>query len=305
MTTSSSRLSRLMTMVPWLVAHDGVSINVAADHFGITPEQCEKDLWLLVVCGLPGHMPDQLVDIQFWDNGRIHVVDPQTLDRPLRLSGDEVMALVVALRLLIQVPGPHDRATLVALIERLEGSLEVSLASASMIIDSGVSDATTQMIEAAMGENRKLSIVYAAGTDDLVTNRIVLPHNVVTSGGHTYLEGYCERAQAIRTFRVDRIVTALLGEPMPVPVNVESIDVHESRAVVTLAASARWALDTYAFTNVQEESDGAIEAELAFRDPDWLVQVALSMRGSLVVRAPHEARIWVADAAAAAYTSYS
>jgi len=294
-----------MTMVPWLVAHDGVSINVAADHFGITPEQCEKDLWLLVVCGLPGHMPDQLVDIQFWDDGRIHVVDPQTLDRPLRLSGDELMALVVALRLLIQVPGPHDRATLVALIERLEGSLDAGMASASMIIDSGVSDATTQMIEAAMRENRKLSIVYAAGTDDLVTDRIVLPHHVVTSGGHTYLEGFCERAQAIRTFRVDRIVTLLLGEPMPAPVSTQSLDVYESRAVVTLAPNARWALDTYAFTNVQEGADGAVEAELAFRDPDWLVQVALSLRGSLVVRTPHEARKWVADAAAAAYTSYS
>lgn len=294
-----------MTMVPWLVAHDGVSIRVAAEHFGITPEQCEKDLWLLVVCGLPGHMPDQLVDIQFWDDGCIHVVDPQTLDRPLRLSGDEVMALIVALRLLIQVPGSHDRATLVALIERLEGSLDAGMASAAMFIDSGVSDATTQMIEAALRENRKLSIIYAAGTDDQVTDRIVLPHSVVTSGGHTYLEGFCERAQAIRTFRVDRIITALLGEPVASPITVDTLPIQETRAVVTLAGGARWALDTYPFTNVQEGVDGTIEAELAFRDPDWLVQVVLSMRGSLAVQSPHEARKWVADAAAAAYTPYS
>ncbi|MDP2013172.1 MAG: WYL domain-containing protein, partial [Actinomycetota bacterium] len=123
MSDSGSRLSRLMTMVPWLVAHDGVSIKEAAEHFGISVEQCEKDLWLLVVCGLPGHGPDQLVDIQFWDDGRIHVIDPQTLDRPLRLSGDEIMSLLVALRLLLQVPGTHDRATLHKLISRLEVAL--------------------------------------------------------------------------------------------------------------------------------------------------------------------------------------
>ena len=293
-----------MTMVPWLINHDGVSIDVAADHFGISAEQCEKDLWLLVVCGLPGHMPDQLVDIQFWDDGRIHVVDPQTLDRPLRLSGDEVMALLVALRLLIQVPGSHDRKTLVALIERLEGSLETNTAS-TMVIDSGVSDATTHMIEAALRENRKLSIIYAAGTDDLITDRIVLPHSVVTSGGHTYLEGFCERAQAIRTFRVDRIITALLGEPMPTSMGMQPPISQETRAVVTLAGSARWALDTYPFANIQDGPDGTIEAELAFRDPHWLVQVVLSMGGSLTVQSPREARKWVADAAAAAYTSYS
>ncbi len=293
-----------MTMVPWLINHDGVSIDVAADHFGISAEQCEKDLWLLVVCGLPGHMPDQLVDIQFWDDGRIHVVDPQTLDRPLRLSGDEVMALLVALRLLIQVPGSHDRKTLVALIERLEGSLETNTAS-TMVIDSGVSDATTHMIEAALRENRKLSIIYAAGTDDLVTDRIVLPHSVVTSGGHTYLEGFCERAQAIRTFRVDRIITALLGEPMPTSMGMQTPISQETRAAVTLASTARWALDTYPFANIQDGPDGTIEAELAFRDPHWLVQVVLSMGGSLTVQSPREARKWVADAAAAAYTSYS
>jgi len=291
-------------MVPWLINHDGVSIGVAADHFGISAEQCEKDLWLLVVCGLPGHMPDQLVDIQFWDDGRIHVVDPQTLDRPLRLSGDEVMALIVALRLLIQVPGSHDRATLVTLIERLEGSLETNMAS-TMVIDSGVSDATTQIIEAALRENRKLSIIYAAGTDDLVTDRIVLPHSVVTSGGHTYLEGFCERAQAVRTFRVDRIITALLGEPMPTLTGMKTPMPQETRARVTLASSARWALDTYPFTNIEYVADGTIQAELTFRDPQWLVQVVLSMRGSLTVQSPREARKWVADAAVTAYKSYS
>jgi predicted DNA-binding transcriptional regulator YafY len=71
--SAADRLSRLLALVPWLIAHDGVTIAECADHFGVTPEQLEVDLWLLVVCGLPGYGPDQLVDIDFWDDGRIHV----------------------------------------------------------------------------------------------------------------------------------------------------------------------------------------------------------------------------------------
>jgi proteasome accessory factor C len=95
----------MLSLVPWLTSHDGVTIDDAARHFDVSPEQLEKDLWLLIVCGLPGYGPDQLVDIDFWDDGRIHVIDPQTLDRPLRLGADEATSLLLGLRLLEQVPG--------------------------------------------------------------------------------------------------------------------------------------------------------------------------------------------------------
>ena len=91
--SAQARLTRLLALVPWLVAHDGVTIRECAAHFGVTEEVLQEDLWQLVVCGLPGYGPDQLVDIQFWDDddavrgdGVIRVVDPQTLDRPMRLE---------------------------------------------------------------------------------------------------------------------------------------------------------------------------------------------------------------------------
>ena len=88
--TASARLSRLLSLVPWLRQHDGVSVAEAAAHFGVTPEELTQDLWLTVCCGLPGHGPDQLIDIQFWDeDATIHVIDPQTLERPLRFSPGE------------------------------------------------------------------------------------------------------------------------------------------------------------------------------------------------------------------------
>ena len=93
--TAGARLTRLLALVPWLMAHDGVTIDEAALHFGVTASDLERDLWLLVVSGLPGYGPDQLVDIDFWDDGVIHVRDPQTLDRPLRLTPDEALVSLV------------------------------------------------------------------------------------------------------------------------------------------------------------------------------------------------------------------
>jgi len=304
MSDSESRLSRLMTMVPWLVEHDGVTIDEAAEHFGISPEQCEKDLWLLVVCGLPGHGPDQLVDIQFWDDGRIHVIDPQTLDRPLRLSGDEIMSLLVALRLLLQVPGSHDRAIVHRVISRLERALGAPQASAGVVVESGVTAEVTNAIESALEQQRTLTIVYAARTDDVVTERVVHPTAAVTVGGRLYLEGYCERAEAVRSFRVDRIISATLGPQLPMPVIPAPRPSASPTARVRLSAQSRWALDVYPFALVEVEEDGQILADLTFQDLEWLTRVALSVAGEMEVLSPDEARQRVADAAAEALAAY-
>ena len=56
--TSTARVARLLTMVPWLLAHQGVPMAQAAAQFGLTPAALERDLELLFLCGLPGGMPD-------------------------------------------------------------------------------------------------------------------------------------------------------------------------------------------------------------------------------------------------------
>ncbi|MDO8731156.1 MAG: WYL domain-containing protein [Actinomycetota bacterium] len=305
MSESGPRLSRLMTMVPWLLAHDGVSVDEAADHFGISVEQCEKDLWLLVVCGLPGHGPDQLVDIQFWDDGRIHVIDPQTLDRPLRLGGDEIMSLLVALRLLLQVPGTHDRATLHRVIARLEIALGAPQASAGLMVESGVTSVVLDAIESALAEHRSLRIVYAARTDDAVTERVVHPTQIVTTDGRLYLEGYCERAEAVRTFRVDRILSAQLGDADIPAVHPSAVASAALVARVRISPSSRWALDVYPLTQVAIGPEGHFEADLAYQDLGWLSRVVLSLAGEMQVLSPDEARVWVADSALEALASYS
>ena len=49
--SATDRLSRLLTMVPWLLNRQGVEIAEVAREFAVTPAQVEADLALLFLCG--------------------------------------------------------------------------------------------------------------------------------------------------------------------------------------------------------------------------------------------------------------
>ncbi|HWN33518.1 MAG TPA: protein pafC, partial [Pseudonocardia sp.] len=60
-----ARLPRLLSLVPYLLAHPGVRVAQAAADFGVTERQLRRDLELLWMCGLPGYGPGDLVDLSF------------------------------------------------------------------------------------------------------------------------------------------------------------------------------------------------------------------------------------------------
>ena len=306
---ASERLSRLLALVPWLIAHDGVTIDECARHFGVTPEQLERDLWLIVVCGVPGYGPDQLVDIDFWDDGVIHVLDPQTLSRPMRLTQDEALTLLIALRMLAQLPGIDDRQAILSAAAKLErlGSERGEFVAVAVDVPAEV----TVAVDRALADHRALSIRYAAATRDEITDRIVDPVRVIAVDGVGYLEAYCHSAEATRTFRLDRIVSAQLADPgestdggadvVPAP------EVRGEAALLSLAPSARWVLDVHTGVEVVREPPepgGPTVVRLPMHSIDWAARLVLSLRGAARVLEPPALAEAVADAARAALASY-
>ena len=108
---ATDRLSRLLALVPYLVSRQGIPLAEAAAEFDISQAQLVKDLELLFVCGTPGHLPDDLIDVD-WDDGNVFLSNADPIARPLRLDVDEALALLVGLRALTDVPGLHDRDAL-------------------------------------------------------------------------------------------------------------------------------------------------------------------------------------------------
>lgn len=304
--SAGDRLSRLLALVPWLLAHDGVSITECAEHFGVSEEQLEIDLWLLVVCGLPGYGPDQLVDIQFWDDGRIHVLDPQTLNRPLRLTGEEVTSLLVTLRMMAQLPGIADRDAVLSAAAKLE---EAAHSGQFVAIDVSVSAAVRDSVDAALGDRRELTIEYAAATRDEVTTRTIRPLRLFTVDGVAYLEAFCLSAEALRTFRLDRVLSASVGAGYPEEAAdaaaLRRPDAPVQTTTLLLEPAARWIIDVH---QAQEAPgrlpDGRTRVVLPVHSSDWAVRLVLSLRGAAVVEEPEELAEAVAAAAAAALAAY-
>lgn len=313
--SSAARLSRLLALVPWLMVNDGITITEAATHFGVSPAQLEKDLWLLIVCGLPGHGPDQLVDIQFWDDGRIHVLDAQTMSAPLRLSGDEAVALLVALRLLAQIPGDHDRDALNRATHRLEEAVGDLGGAPSVVVQAGGATSVIDVLNEAIQGNLAVRIVYGSATRDEVTEREIEPLRIASDDGRTYVEAMCRRAGALRTFRLDRILSAALtssaavGMAVQAPSGPASDGTSESSrpisAVIAIDSGANWVLDILTVTDVSESPDGSMTGSILVHDSQWLVRTMLSIGGVAQVLAPADLRKSVADAAKRALAAYA
>ena len=103
--TSTDRLVRLLALPAWVADNDGATFQEAAAHFGVTPEAIRADVETLWVSGLPGGMPEDLVDFSAtaFEAGRLSLAQPLGLDRPVRLSRQEAIALLLSLRVLGRV----------------------------------------------------------------------------------------------------------------------------------------------------------------------------------------------------------
>lgn len=306
-TPSVQRLSRLLSLVPWLSRHQGVTVTEAAEHFGVDPEQLERDLWLVVCCGLPGHGPDQLIDIQFWDDdGHIDVVDPQTLVAPARLTVDEAAALQVGLSILASLAGEDDRRLIDATMAILTEATAVLAASeptegfgasvpqddterqdrhgvtgtnSPVRTDLGADPGITAAITSAAHERQAVEIEYYGATQDALSRRVIWPQRIIVSATVVYVEAWCASARDMRTFRADRIqsVDPVRTESHATPATTHSISQHSSpsgeptEVIVNIHPDSRWLLDTFDFA-LPKPDHGIPEAESGSgtEDREWI-----------------------------------
>src|SRR5260370_36431670 len=85
MTPVSTRLVRLLNMVPYFQANPRITRAEAAAKLGVSAKQLEEDLNQLWMCGLPGYFPGDLIDFEF-SGDTIEVTFSAGLDRPPKLT---------------------------------------------------------------------------------------------------------------------------------------------------------------------------------------------------------------------------
>lgn len=288
MSGAASQVRRLLNLVPYLLEHDGARLPDVAVEFGVTEKQLRKDLETLWMCGLPGGLPDDLMEAHIGDGGAIHLQNAEAIVRPLRFSVREAVALLVALRALAQLPGVADRDALTRAVAKLEEAAGEAGASASQRVSVAFEARATVLdrVGQALDAGRRLRLEYFVPSRDRVTERDVDPMRVVLSDGHAYLEGWCRRSEAVRMFRLSRIVAIdVLDVAAEVPEAAEPHDLDEGvlrpaaeDPLVTLEVTrhARWVAENYPNEGVEELAEGGLR--ILLRAPDQGRIMRLVMR---------------------------
>lgn len=312
MSQLSKRLLRLLNMVPYFLARQGITKKEAAAELGVTLKQLQSDLELLAVSGLPGYGPGDLIDLTFYDD-RIYVRDPAGVERPLRLTSPEATAVLMALRALVDQPGIVDSRAARSAIAKIENAAGAAAQAAAEANGDDTSAADT--VRDAVQQHRALSIDYYAASRDSSSRRIVDPIRVVLIANHSYLEAWCRESAGVRLFRYDRIDGAeLLDEPAAPPEPARQAETDTSLfdadpalpvATLRLAPSAAWMFEYYPMRVVGELPDGWRQAELTYASDEWLTRLLLGMGDEVQVLAPDALATGVRDAAAAALSAYA
>ena len=291
---AAARLRRLLTVIPWIVDHQGSALSEIAARFGMSVPELERDLELVPFCGLPPYSPDRLIDCEIVD-GRVFLRFAEYFARPLRLTPSEGFALLAAGRGLLAVPGADPGGSLARALDKLAGVLG---GADGMAVEWAPARFLEPLRQAAAAAERVEIDYYAFGRDALTTRRID-PHAVFAAAGQWYVDAWCHRAGDERLFRVDRVrdvrptgehFEAARPATAAAPTSLFHPGADDLRVTLCLAPEAGWVVETYPTESVEVEPDGRLRVVLVASERPWLERLLLRLGPAGEVVAPDEAR---------------
>ncbi|MDI3407079.1 helix-turn-helix transcriptional regulator [Streptomyces cavernicola] len=281
---------RMLSLVTYLRERPGARIADVARAFGISEDELISDLDVLPLCGTSFRGGD-LLDIDT-DGERIWWHNPAALSAeaaaPLRLAADEATALLVAARAVATLPGLRegDREALLRATAKLEAAAgETAGASDRLSVTFESEGGVFAEVDRAISERRRLWVRYYSPARDELTEREVDPIRLFALG-HTYMEAWCYRSEARRTFRLDRVAEIRILDEPAAPPELELRDLSEAlvqpsaddpEVVVEVGPGGRWVAEYYPHDSAEELPDGGLRITLRTPDPASLRRLALRL----------------------------
>ncbi len=314
---TSDRMTRLLALVPYLTARPGgVAVAEAARDFGVSERQLRGDLELLWMCGLPGYGPGDLIDLAF-EGDRVRVTFTAGMVRPLRLTTDEAVALIVALRTLLELPGLAEREAVSRALAKVSAAAgHAGDRVTPVVLSVDAQEQALAVVREGLERKRALHLTYYVPTRDERTERDVDPMRLLLVDGRWYLEAWCRRVEGVRLFRLDRVdAVRVLDEPAAPPPQAHQRDVDNGvyqpepgSPVVRLRLDrgARWVAEYYPVEDVRPVDDppGGLAVAVRTADLAWARRLVAGLGGAALVDEPAELAAEVARDARAALDRY-
>jgi predicted DNA-binding transcriptional regulator YafY len=314
-THADERLQRLLYVLPAAGRKEGASLADLAEALDTTPERISRDLEDVTARAYyhPGGWPDDVNILLTGD--RVWVSHATGFERPMRLSPRETLCLALALRstsAAAHVRDPERRRELLGRAEAHLGAGSWSKEDVTPVQDQDhVPDPTgiRETLLAAARDRHPCAIVYHGSGAEDVGARVIHPYCLVHAGGEWYVVGWCAVKEAMRVFRLDRILEAAETDgTFQVPADFDPREYVTATRVYVAADDvevrvryspkiARWVRESAAAGMVgwEEEADGSLVIRHRVADPHWVVSHALTYGAEAEILEPEELREMVRE----------
>jgi proteasome accessory factor C len=314
---AQDKLAFLLSLVPFLMDNDRISVPEVSRHFGVPQAQIRDAVRLIAVSGIPGetgqYQHGDLFDLawdDFEENDQIVLTNLVAIDDSPRFSGREAAALIAGLQYLSALPEHADRAAIASLMTKL--SRGASALPSQLAVEGSETDQTLALIREAVATGVQLEFDYLNSRGERERRRVD-PMRIESVDADWYLRGWCHLRTAIRTFRLDRIselevttepLSAHAAEEKLPDVLFEGSD-DDLLVTIDVAASATPLLADYIPEGTVSTTIGdRIRTTVRVSHYHGLKRLVASMPGVVTVVEPDDARRVVAEWATAGAAQY-
>lgn len=296
------RAIRLLDLVPYIVAHPGISITELAKEFSISRDEVLKDLNLLFLCGLPGYTPLELIDISF-DEESVVIRDPQNLAAPRNLNESEALIARIALAAL-EESTPRTAVAypqIVALREKIAKAFSSSIPASAITFTLDKERATLEAIEGAIKQELDLEITYSNVTKDSSSRRSITPISIIAEVKRTLVSAYCHSAKALRTFNLSQI-SEVSTKARIVRADLERLEDSRGSSAEVMIKSEDSSFLSENASSLKELSKSCYQIDIF--QPEWIVRSVLAGADSIELAKPLELRAEISERATRALLAY-
>ena len=262
MTRTASHLTRILALIPWVIAHPGSTVDDVCERFGYkSPRDLLRDLDLVFVCGLPGYGPGDLM-VAYVDGDEVVVDMADYFAAAPNLTPAESLELLAAGMTVLAAGQGSDELS--SAVDKLGRAL-LPDAEDMLVVDMDAEPELARTLREAAGAGRVVELEYTGLARGQKTVREIEPWMVYASMGNWYVWGHCRLAKGERVFRLDRIQRAevidetfSLPSPRPEPPAGYVATPDDVVATIELRRGALWVLDYYHLEVVERDTERAV-----------------------------------------------
>lgn len=299
MSDATGRAIRLLDLVPFLRANPGMNIKEIATEFKVSVSEIVSDLDLLMVCGLPGYTPLELIDLST-DEGFVTLRDPQNLEYPRNFTIHELLILKIALSALLVDSPPMLHSEIGSLISKLDHQMPNQISSEGILFVPDNILNLRRIGEEALVKNQQVEIAYRNDTKDELTNRKISLIREYESEGEYFWDAWCHLANAKRTFNLEKISSATLSMD---PSSIGDLSGEGSALTVRLRIKQKSQFFAR-HQNILKQTEEPEIYEARIYQREWLVREILSAGETATVIAPSDLKVQVKKRATQALSQY-